>query len=89
MPDDDRVAVVTVPALLSVATVAQLLDVSERTVRRRISDGSLLAVVEHGRVMIRADELRGYVDSLERPCGTAHSRRRRPPARHDYGFLHE
>ena len=41
-------AVVTVPALLSVAHVATLLDVSPHTVRRRIADGSLPSVLDHG-----------------------------------------
>ena len=85
----DTPAVVTVPALLSVATVARLLDVSPRTVRRRIADGSLPAVVEHGRVMLRADELRAYVDGLERPGGGAPPRARRSMARRDYSFLRE
>ncbi len=54
----DFPAVVTVPALLSVATVAKLLDCSPRTVRRRIAERSLPAVIDHGRVMVRGDELR-------------------------------
>lgn len=67
-------AVVTVPLLLSVATVGQILDLSDRTVRRRIADGSLPAVVDHGRVMVRADELRTYIDRLEH-VGPARARR--------------
>ena len=63
----DRPAVVTVPALLSVATVAELLDCSPRTVRRRIAERSLPAVIDHGRVMVRGDELRAYVEALDRP----------------------
>jgi excisionase family DNA binding protein len=61
----DTPAVVTVPALLSVATVARLLDCSARTVRRRITERSLPAVVD-GRVLVRGDELRQYIDRLER-----------------------
>lgn len=61
-----RPAVVAVPALLSVATMAKLLDCSSRTVRRRIAEGSLPAVVDHGRVLIRGDDLRADVDALER-----------------------
>ena len=39
----DTAAVIQVPALLSVATVAALLDVSTRTIRRmRIDEGVLL-----------------------------------------------
>jgi excisionase family DNA binding protein len=79
LDDLERVAVVTVPALLSVASVARLLDCSSRTVRRRIDDGSLPAVVDHGRLMVRGDELRIYVDELERVGASAarSSRRRR------------
>jgi excisionase family DNA binding protein len=84
---EDTPAVVTVPALLSVATVAGLLDCSPRTVRRRIAEGSLPAVLDHGRVVIRADELRAYIDHLER-VGTPRPRRRPPPAAHGYDFLH-
>lgn len=76
---EDTPAVVTVPALLSVATVARLLDCSPRTVRRRIAEGSLPAVIDHGRIMVRGDDLRAYVDALRR-VGAAKPRRR-PPAR--------
>jgi hypothetical protein len=57
----DVLAVVTVPALLSVATVARLLDCSQ-TVRRRIYAGDLPALNDHGRLMVRGDELRDYVE---------------------------
>jgi excisionase family DNA binding protein len=67
-------AVVTVPALLSVSTVASLLECSPRTVRRRIAEGSLPAVLDHGRPMVRGDDLRDYIDGLER-VGAARSRR--------------
>jgi excisionase family DNA binding protein len=59
-------AVATVPALLSVATVARLLDCSPQTVRRRIAERELPAVRDHSRVMVRGDDLRAYVDGLER-----------------------
>jgi excisionase family DNA binding protein len=65
-PPTDTPAVVTVPALLSVATVARLLDCSPWTVRRRIHAGELPAVNDHGRLAVRADDLRMYVDALER-----------------------
>jgi hypothetical protein len=66
-PDDVEVAaLVMVPKLLSVASVARVLDCSPRTVRRRISEGSLLAVTDHGRVMVLGDDLRDYIDRLER-----------------------
>jgi excisionase family DNA binding protein len=84
-PPQDIPAVVTVPALLSVATVARLLDCSPRTVRRRIAEGSLPAIVDHGRVMIRGDDLRAYIDRLDR-VGAAPVRNTRPPAR-EYEFL--
>ena len=83
----EPVAVLRVPALLSVATTAQLLGCSPRTVRRRIADRSLPAVVEHGRVMVRADELREYVDRLER-VGAAPARRRSRPGK-SFDFLRE
>lgn len=82
----EQPAVVAVPALLSVATVARLLDCSPRTVRRRIAEGSLRAVCDHGRVVVRGDELRAYVDRLERVGGNRSSRRvsARRPGRYDF-----
>ena len=65
----DAAAVVAVPLLLSVSAVACLLGCSNRTVRRRITEGSLPAVIDHGRVMVRGDELRTYIDSLQRAGG--------------------
>lgn len=79
-------AVLRVPALLSVATTARLLGCSSRTVRRRIAERSLPAVIEHGRMMVRGDELRGYIDGLER-VGRAPARRRQ--AGRSYDFLRE
>ena len=75
-PPPDTIATLKVPALLSVRTVAQLLDVSPRTVRRRIDEGSLPAVRDHDRTMIRADDLRDYIDRLDR-IGQPHGQRRR------------
>ena len=47
------------PAFLTIAEVAQLLRMSERTVRRRIKDGTLRKASVHGRlVRISLDELR-------------------------------
>jgi len=85
----DTPALVAVPALLSVATVARLLDCSPRTVRRRIAKGSLPAVCDHGRVMVRGDELRAYVDGLERPGGRPVQRARSRPTTGRYDFLRE
>jgi excisionase family DNA binding protein len=75
-----------VPALLSVAHVAELLDCSPQTVRRRIADGSLPAVVDHGRVMVRGDDLRAYVDRLQRVNGATRPPRPRS-ARGRFDFL--
>lgn len=82
----DLPAVVAVPALLSVATVAKLLDCSPQTVRRRIAEGSLAAVADHGRVMVRGDDLRAYVDRLER-VGTRPTRARPRRASGRFDFL--
>lgn len=84
---DELVAVVTVPMLLSVATAAEVLACSPRTVRRRIASGSLPAVVEHDRIMVRADELRDYIQRLDRPGASPRSRSRRTSR--DYGFLRD
>jgi excisionase family DNA binding protein len=69
-PHLDRSAVVKVPVLLSVAHVAEVLDCSSRTVRRRIDAGDLPAVIEHGRTMVRGDELHRYMESSRAPGST-------------------
>jgi hypothetical protein len=74
-PVVDTSAVLNVPALLSVATTAHILHCSPRTIRRRIATGALPAVIEHGRTMVRGDELRAYIDQLERVGGAAPRRR--------------
>jgi excisionase family DNA binding protein len=82
----DTIAVLQVPALLSVATVARVLDVSPRTVRRRIDDGELPAVREHDRIVIRADELLDYINQLKRlgqPPGRKHRGATRAVRRYD------
>lgn len=76
-----------VPALVTVAGAAKMLGVSARTVRRRIDDGTLPAVVEHGRTMVRADELRAYVGNLDRPGDGPTRRRRTRSARGRFDFL--
>lgn len=73
----DLIAEVRVPRLLSIAKVAEIVGRSPKTVRRRIDDGSLPAVVEHGQIMVRGDELRVYIDGLQRPRGEARRRGRR------------
>lgn len=80
-PPPDTVARLEVPALLSVRTTAQLLDLSPRTVRRRIQDGTLPAVREHDRITVRADELRAYIDRLEHIGQPRGGRRARPRPR--------
>ena len=73
------------PALLSVAATARVLACSPRTVRRRIAEGELPAVADHGRVMVRGDELAGYVERLERH-GPAARRAPRRRAQQTDGF---
>lgn len=87
-PPPDTPAVVTVPALLSIATVARLLDCSPRTVRRRIDASELVAHTDHGRLVVRGDDLRAYVDALER-VGRSPGRRRvmRPRDGDEWDFL--
>jgi hypothetical protein len=79
----DASAALTVPTLLSVTATARILGCSPRTVRRRIAAGELAAVIEHERIMVRGDELRGYIDQLERAGGPP-PRRRHPERRFDF-----
>lgn len=72
----DLVAEVRVPVLVSIAQVAEILGRSPKTVRRRIAAGSLPAVIEHGQLMVRGDDLRGYIDGLQRPRNERPRRRR-------------
>ena len=77
------------PALMSVARVAELLDCSPTTVRRRIREGNVPAVRDPGgRLAVRGDDLRAYVDRMER-IGARPGLR--PRARHTrrYDFLRE
>jgi excisionase family DNA binding protein len=83
---DEHAAMLTVPALLSVATVAAVLDCSTRTVRRRIHNGQLPAVIEGERTMIRGDDLAAYINNLTRPTDNPNRRQPRPRAR-AYDFL--
>jgi len=83
-PPPDTIARLEVPALLSVRTASQLLDLSPRTIRRRIDEGELPAVREHDRTMIRADELRDYIDRLDRIGQRPGQRRPRPRRRYDF-----
>jgi hypothetical protein len=74
----DLVAEVMVPRLLSIAAVAEVLGCSPKTVRRRIAGGALRGVLEEGRLMVRGDELRDYIDGLQRPRNERPRRRRQP-----------
>jgi excisionase family DNA binding protein len=80
----DTPAVLVVPRLLSVPAVADLLSVSPRTVRRRIAERDLPAVVDHGRVLVRADDLRAYIDRLERIGARPGRARRAAPRTFDF-----
>jgi excisionase family DNA binding protein len=76
-----------IPAVLSVNAVASHLGCSSRTVRRRITEGSLPAVLDHGRVVIRADELKAYVADLEgvgSPTRPSRTSRRAAAGRYDF-----
>lgn len=75
--DRDVVAEVRVPMLITIATAATILGRSPKTIRRRIAEGSLPAVVENEQLMIRGDELRAYIDSLSRPGAPTVRRSRR------------
>jgi excisionase family DNA binding protein len=83
----DHNAVVKVPMLLSVAATAKVLGVSPDTVRRRIAEGALPALREGDRVVVRADELRNYIDGLER-IGQRPGRAPRARPQRRYDFLH-
>jgi excisionase family DNA binding protein len=76
-------ATVTIPVLLSVAEVAKLLGCSPKTVRARIAEHELPAIRDHGRLVVRGDDLRAYVDAMERVGGRP---RRRPRARRGSGW---
>ena len=58
-PDTDAGITPSEPAFLTIAEVARLLHVSERTVRRRIQDGTLRKVLTQGRlVRISVEDLK-------------------------------
>ncbi|MGO9750959.1 MAG: helix-turn-helix domain-containing protein [Solirubrobacteraceae bacterium] len=88
----DRVAALTVPMLLSVAEVAEVLSCSTQTVRRRIHSGELPAVLDNGRLMVRGDDLRAFIDGLERIGRTSSNsgrRSRKTPTANDFDWLLE
>ena len=78
------------PPLMTVNQAARLLGCHPKTIRRRIEAGVLSAVHEQGRVLLRAEELHGYIENLGRAGSSPPARRRRRPAR-DLGldFLRE
>ena len=82
----DVVAVVSVPRLLGAAEVGKVLGVSAQTVRRRIHEGELPALIDHGRLVVRGDELRAFIDRLER-VGQSHRRLPPPAQRGRFGWL--
>jgi excisionase family DNA binding protein len=49
---------------LTVKQVSERLGVSEKTVRRLISDGELVAVRVRGRIVVRESDLAAYISSL-------------------------
>lgn len=87
LPDPAQ-GTVNVPVLLSVSAAGRVLGVSPDTVRRRIAEGALPALHEADRTVVRGDELRSYIDGLER-IGQRPGRAPRAPARRRYDFLHE
>ncbi|MGZ4331893.1 MAG: helix-turn-helix domain-containing protein [Solirubrobacteraceae bacterium] len=78
------------PSLMTVNQAARLLGCHPKTIRRRIDAGVLSAVHEQGRVLLRAEELLGYIENLGRAGSSPPARRRRRRAR-DLGldFLRE
>lgn len=85
-PELDLVVELRVPRLLDLVEAGAILGCSPRTVRRRIAKGLIPAVLEEGRLMVRGDELRAYIDSLTRPAGSTMRARRRQPGS-PYGRL--
>jgi hypothetical protein len=80
------VAVMPIPAVMKVSTAAKILDCDPATVRRRIADGSLRAVIVEGVTKILGDDLIAYINSLESVprAATTRSRRRRPTRSFDF-----
>lgn len=54
---------------LSIKQVGQILDVSERTVRRRLDEGCFVAIQEGGRYRILQSSLEKYMHSLLEEAG--------------------
>jgi excisionase family DNA binding protein len=78
------------PELMTVNEVAKALGRHPTTVRRRITDGAIPAIREGERVVVRADDLRAYVERLQRIAGKSPARPRRQGAPDlGLGFLHE
>jgi excisionase family DNA binding protein len=85
---DDITAAFTIPRLLSVARVAEVLGCSGPTVRRRITAGLLPAVTEGKQIKVRGDDLRDYIDGLDQ-AGAARARPRGRQTSRDYPFLRD
>ena len=56
--------------LLTFAEAGKVLNRSESTVRRRVDDGAIAAVLEGDEQRIRASELRRYIESLANGGGS-------------------
>lgn len=54
---------------LSIKQVAEILDVSERTVRRRLDEGCFVAIQEGGRYRILQSSLEEYIQRLLAEAG--------------------
>jgi len=55
---------------LTVSQAAALLQVSRKTIRRRIADGSILAIrIAPNAIRIEPRALESYVDRLRAQCG--------------------
>jgi excisionase family DNA binding protein len=67
------------PELMTLTQAGRLLGVSAKTVGRRIAEGALPAVVDHGRRKVRREDLDAYLRALRR-SGATPVRRRRPRA---------
>lgn len=90
VPNGEVCAVVTVPVLLSLEAAGKVLGGrSARTVRRRIDDGLLPAVIEHGQTMVRGDALLAYIEALQPFEGCSPERQQHRSGTGRFDFLHE
>lgn len=52
------------PELLKISQVAEYLGASEKTIRRRIADGTIKRIKEGGRVLVLECDLEAYIQRL-------------------------